>query len=241
MTYKKLENENGLILNSKAKEALDEMMEKMTFFVNAMQSNETIQKSNQALDKNLKRIAQELKRVRDKLNLDDAIHAEELMKLANDLNRATQALKLQKFEDNKDNVASRMGIVAPRHKSIDDMPEHKKREETAKIVMTALEIIKGLADIILMCVMPQFAPFWIKITQACVDFASMAKDKILNLMKKREQTISPKPVEAHAEHQHEYAPLATKNVRTTAAKRKEAELPKPRPKKVVPEKMVKRK
>ncbi len=190
--------DEGLVLNAPAKKALNHMLEDMMIFINAVKVNENLQKLNAALIEQLEEIAQQCTELKAKVARGEGVKAEELSKLANDLNRAQDKINTTKFEDKNAKMLKNLGrAVLPSAKKIDDMPAQKEMTELQERIKTTVERIQKNTEIVVSNAAPKHRSLWERFTRACVNFARTCKDKFLSLFGKKKQEAAPaKPLTA---------------------------------------------
>lgn len=192
-----------LVLNITAKKALDNILQDMMIFVNAIKVNDNIQKLNANLIRDLELIAEQCLEMRAKLERGLKINPHDLAKFVNELNRANDKLHTYKFEDKNVKMLRNLGHALPGAKKIDELPAQKAMSELQNNIKVIVERIQKNADTIVRNAEPEHRSLWKRFTSACIKFAKTCKEKILSIFgkhKKEEATPKSKDFkEAHME------------------------------------------
>lgn len=185
--------DDALILNKQAKQALDRMLQEFLVFVAAIQSNEDL-KRDAELKNRLENIAKSTSEIRARLQKDQPIMPEALKAISDELDWASEAIRNKPFVAKTTEMLKKMGFALPGAKKLNELPEQKQLDEIGKTLEKSLEIIKREAKVVQANAHPKQRSFFEKFIRAVVDFASKCKEKFMSLFRKKKEATKEKPV-----------------------------------------------
>jgi len=185
----KKSKKDAIELKASNEGALIELLDGIMVFVDILRKNKNIRKRSPELGKILDLIAENSESIKKMIEMAAPIMPDAIKVVANLLNQATKILRQFKMDTTIGNALNALSTFFPQIKPLRKMSDEKLLTEIEKMAMSSVDEVRDSASKLLLGSRPKDLSDLQGLANACVQFANLCKDKLLNIFKKVEQTM----------------------------------------------------